>query len=232
MQGYNLALHFPGGHLWHQLVSYQLDQPGVWLHWSRFVKFIHSHHVMHVISFLWLHWSWFEKFTVTILYVISFLCMKFWMWALYKMSSSYCHSHHHHHPHHQHHHQQEGVSPTTTHLYLSHSGPLIHLLKTNLKKWKRKKQDVGRTTTSRQNKFEKMQKKKTGCWPYYYITFFICHVAAMSSTCYNPLLYGWFNNAFRFFLHISAFNAKLQKTQIKTFFDEFINDEYENKSYL
>ena len=37
-----------------------------------------------------------------------------------------------------------------------------------------------------------------GCWPYYYITFFICHVVAMSSTCYNPLLYGWFNNAFRF----------------------------------
>ena len=94
---------------------------------------------MHVISFLWLHWSWFEKFTVAILYVISFLCMKFWMWALYKMSSSYCHSHHHHHPHHQHHHQQEGVSPTTTHLYLSHSGPLIHLLKTNLKENEKEK---------------------------------------------------------------------------------------------
>ena len=84
------------------------------------------------------------------------------------------------------------VCPTTTHLNLSQSGHVIHLLKTNLKNWKR---------------------KKTGCWPYYYITFFICHVVAMSSTCYNPLLYGWFNNAFRFLLHITTLtlNSKRHK---------------------
>ena len=28
------------------------------------------------------------------------------------------------------------------------------------------------------------------CWPYYYITFFTCHLFAMSSTCWNPILYG------------------------------------------
>ncbi|XP_023345656.1 neuropeptide F receptor, partial [Eurytemora carolleeae] len=35
------------------------------------------------------------------------------------------------------------------------------------------------------------------CWEYYYFTFFICHVGAMSSTCYNPILYGWLNSSFR-----------------------------------
>jgi len=34
------------------------------------------------------------------------------------------------------------------------------------------------------------------CWPLYYMMFFLSHVIAMSSTCYNPLLYGWLNSAF------------------------------------
>ena len=37
----------------------------------------------------------------------------------------------------------------------------------------------------------------TGCWSYYYVTFFLAHIIAMSSTCYNPLLYGWLNLQFR-----------------------------------
>ena len=32
-----------------------------------------------------------------------------------------------------------------------------------------------------------------GCWELYYLAFFICHVIAMSSICYNPFLYGWMN---------------------------------------
>ena len=36
-----------------------------------------------------------------------------------------------------------------------------------------------------------------GCWSYYYVTFFLSHIIAMSSTCYNPFLYGWLNTAFR-----------------------------------
>ena len=35
------------------------------------------------------------------------------------------------------------------------------------------------------------------CWEYYNFTFFIAHVAAMSSTCCNPFLYGWYNEAFQ-----------------------------------
>ena len=35
------------------------------------------------------------------------------------------------------------------------------------------------------------------CWSYYHVTFFACHVLAMSSNCYNPFLYGWLNDAFR-----------------------------------
>ncbi len=35
------------------------------------------------------------------------------------------------------------------------------------------------------------------CWPYYHLVFFLCHVMAMSSTCYNPFLYGWHNESFR-----------------------------------
>lgn len=35
------------------------------------------------------------------------------------------------------------------------------------------------------------------CWSYHNFTFFLCHVLAMSSNCYNPFLYGWLNDAFR-----------------------------------
>merc|ERR1711862_39444 len=35
------------------------------------------------------------------------------------------------------------------------------------------------------------------CWPYFYLTFFLSHLLAMSSTCYNPVLYGRKNIAFR-----------------------------------
>ena len=36
-----------------------------------------------------------------------------------------------------------------------------------------------------------------GCWSLYYFAFFLCHMIAMASTCYNPFLYGWLNSAFR-----------------------------------
>ena len=35
------------------------------------------------------------------------------------------------------------------------------------------------------------------CWHYHHLAFFACHVLAMSSTCYNPFLYGWLNESFR-----------------------------------
>lgn len=35
------------------------------------------------------------------------------------------------------------------------------------------------------------------CWRYYNIIFFIAHLTAMSSTCYNPFLYAWLNDNFR-----------------------------------
>ena len=31
------------------------------------------------------------------------------------------------------------------------------------------------------------------CWPYYYFTFFCLHIFAMTSTCCNPVMYGWFS---------------------------------------
>ncbi|MCL4150794.1 UNVERIFIED_CONTAM: hypothetical protein GTU68_000561 [Idotea baltica] len=34
-------------------------------------------------------------------------------------------------------------------------------------------------------------------WAYYNLCFFISHVVAMSSTCYNPFLYAWLNENFR-----------------------------------
>lgn len=37
----------------------------------------------------------------------------------------------------------------------------------------------------------------TGTWKYYYLTFFMVHALAMSSTCYNPFLYAWLNDNFR-----------------------------------
>ncbi|XP_040574622.1 prolactin-releasing peptide receptor [Lepeophtheirus salmonis] len=35
------------------------------------------------------------------------------------------------------------------------------------------------------------------CWGYHHFSFFICHVMAMSSTVYNPFLYGWYNESFQ-----------------------------------
>ena len=35
------------------------------------------------------------------------------------------------------------------------------------------------------------------CWQYFNFLFFICHVLAMSSTCYNPILYGRYNATFQ-----------------------------------
>ena len=37
----------------------------------------------------------------------------------------------------------------------------------------------------------------TGCWKLYYLSLSIAYVIAMSSTCYNPFLYGWMNPAFK-----------------------------------
>nr|WDW32492.1 sNPFR [Agasicles hygrophila] len=34
-------------------------------------------------------------------------------------------------------------------------------------------------------------------WGFYYLTFFMSHAVAMSSTCYNPFLYAWLNENFR-----------------------------------
>lgn len=34
-------------------------------------------------------------------------------------------------------------------------------------------------------------------WDYNYLTFFLTHAIAMSSTCYNPFLYAWLNENFR-----------------------------------
>ena len=36
-----------------------------------------------------------------------------------------------------------------------------------------------------------------GSWGYYNLCFFITHVIAMSSTCYNPFLYAWLHDRFR-----------------------------------
>lgn len=36
-----------------------------------------------------------------------------------------------------------------------------------------------------------------GSWPYFHLFFFLAHLMAMSSTCYNPFLYAWLNENFR-----------------------------------
>lgn len=36
-----------------------------------------------------------------------------------------------------------------------------------------------------------------GDWDYYFLSFFMGHAMAMSSTCYNPFLYAWLNENFR-----------------------------------
>jgi hypothetical protein len=35
------------------------------------------------------------------------------------------------------------------------------------------------------------------CWKFYHAAFILCHVTAMSSACYNPFLYGRFNDSFQ-----------------------------------
>ncbi|CAG9560961.1 unnamed protein product [Danaus chrysippus] len=51
---------------------------------------------------------------------------------------------------------------------------------------------------------------------YYFLIFFVCHVIAMSSTCYNPFIYAWMNENFRkeFKQLIPCIDTSLQRTNI------------------
>ena len=52
-------------------------------------------------------------------------------------------------------------------------------------------------------------------WKYFRLIFFISHVIAMSSTCYNPILYAWMNENFRkqFQLVLPFLSSSAQKPQ-------------------
>lgn len=51
---------------------------------------------------------------------------------------------------------------------------------------------------------------------YYFLIFFVCHVIAMSSTCYNPFIYAWMNENFRkeFKQLIPCIDTTLQRSNI------------------
>ncbi|XP_062556279.1 prolactin-releasing peptide receptor [Armigeres subalbatus] len=55
-------------------------------------------------------------------------------------------------------------------------------------------------------------------WPYYNLLFFIAHLIAMSSTCYNPFLYAWLNDNFRkeFKQVLPCFNPSRGRSTIST----------------
>ena len=47
---------------------------------------------------------------------------------------------------------------------------------------------------------------KMHCWNYYHASFIVCHLIAMSSTCFNAFIYERFNDSFRKeFLNIFPF---------------------------
>ncbi|KXJ79017.1 hypothetical protein RP20_CCG002670 [Aedes albopictus] len=55
-------------------------------------------------------------------------------------------------------------------------------------------------------------------WPYYNLLFFIAHLIAMSSTCYNPFLYAWLNDNFRkeFKQVLPCFNPSRGRSTVST----------------
>ncbi|XP_030746843.1 prolactin-releasing peptide receptor-like [Sitophilus oryzae] len=55
--------------------------------------------------------------------------------------------------------------------------------------------------------------KEMIAWEYYFLSFFLVHQMAMSSTCYNPFLYAWLNENFRkeFKQVLPCFDASITK---------------------